>query len=131
MFADSKMVIIMSKIKKIYTDKNDRYIFYLIYLNNYKYPFIIRKLIDTSEILIANEAIYAIFYYKNDFGVRAFPKNKLKEIKLFEIAFCNKEWKKIINFDIDRIFYQNSTAKKYFELFKKYLEQLINCKERM
>lgn len=125
------MVIVMNKIKKIYTDKNDRYIFYLIYLNNYKYPFIIRKLININEILIEKEAIYAIFYYKNNFGVRAFPKNKLKEIKLFEIAFCNEEWKKIINFDIDQIFYQNLTAKKYFKLFKKYLEQLINCEERM
>lgn len=117
----------MAKIKKIYTDKNDRYIFYIVYLNNYIYPLIIRKLINIDEILIADEAIYSIFYYKDNFGIRAFSKKTMKEIKLFEIVFCNKEWKKIIEFDIDKIYYRNLTAKKYFELFKKCLEQLINC----
>lgn len=116
----------MTKIKKIYTDKNDRYIFYIVYLNDYIYPLIIRKLINIDEILIANEAIYAIFYYKDDFGIRTFSKEKIKEIPLYEIVFCNEEWKKIIEFDINEIYYRNLTAKKYFELFKKYLEQLIN-----
>lgn len=107
------------EIEFIYKQELRQLILYYVKFKKYKYVLLIKDQFTKTQC--HDYYKYVLIYQRLDFEYH----NKQK-VELYEIMFNQNEWKKMLNEDLKNVLFEQLTARKLFDLFKKELNKLLN-----